>query len=136
MEKLGKNVFIFSFERTQDRLCVLRSGPWYFDKFFMVIEMMDAVVQPSDMQFHRASFWVHFFDLPLCCMNVAMARQLGNAVGTFENVDCDSMGRCWGSSLRVRIFLDISKPLRREIKLNIDGPIGGCWIPMQYEKLP
>lgn len=69
-------------------------------------------------------------------MNRLMASELGNALGFFEDVEHDEERYCWGSSLRVRVNLDISKPLRRGLKLNIAGPMGGNWIPIQYERLP
>lgn len=136
LEKLGKNLFLFSFDRVQDQIRVFRTGPWFFDKFLLVLERLDAMVKPSKMRFHKVAFWMHFFYLPLACMNPSMARRLGNVVGEFEFVDCNSEGQCWGSSLRVRVRIDISMPLQRGVKINIEGPIAGCWIPMQYEKLP
>lgn len=61
---------------------------------------------------------------------------MGNAAGTYEEVDCDIDGSCWGESLRVKIKIDVTKSIRRGIRINIDGPIGGCWIPMKYKRLP
>lgn len=61
VKKLGKNVLLFSFDRAQDRLHVFRLGPWYFDKFLLVLEMMDVMVQPAKMCFNKVAFWVPFF---------------------------------------------------------------------------
>lgn len=92
--------------------------------------------KPSHLNFYKVSFWIHFFDLHLECMNRLMAIRLGNVIGCFEDVHYNEEEYCWGSSLRVRVSLDISKPLRRGVKLNIAGPMGGSWIPLQYEGLP
>lgn len=82
------------------------------------------------------SFWTHFYDLPLPCMTKAMAMRLGNDVGVCEDVDCDADDLCWGESLRVKIKYDITIPIQRGIKINIDVPTGGCWILLTYESLP
>lgn len=136
VERLGQNVFLFTFTNVADRNRVVRSGPWFFDKFLLVLVMMGPMDKPSDLVFDSVSFWLHFYDLPMACMNATMAKKLGDAVGTFEDVDCNEDGLCWGASLRVRVRIDITKPLRRGIKINVDGPIGGCWIPIKFEKLP
>lgn len=101
MEKIGKNIFLFSFDRVHDRNRVFRSGSWYFDKFLLVLIMLDSMIKPSALQFDKVAFWTHFFDLPMACMNQSMAKRLGNAVGEFETVDGNDQGCCWGSSMRV-----------------------------------
>lgn len=50
------------------------------------------MAKPSEMHFNKVAFYVHFFDLPMASMNQSMVRRLGNAVGEFENVDCNSKG--------------------------------------------
>lgn len=65
-----------------------------------------------------------------------MAEKLGNAIGEFVEVDCDESGNCWGFSSKIRVITDITKPLRRGIKINIDGSMNGYWVPIRYERLP
>lgn len=54
----------------------------------------------------------------------------------FEEYDCGHRGHGWSENLRVRVTLDISRPLRRAIKVNIDGSLNGCWSQIKYERLP
>lgn len=68
-------------------------------------------------------------------MTKAMEIHLGNAIDSYSDVDYYENDCSWGFRLRVRILIDIIKPLRQGIKLNLDGPIGGCWVPIQYEQL-
>lgn len=136
VQSLGYNLFLFSFARALDRNKIYKSGPWTFDRTLVLINKPVALIPPSELDFTKLPIWVRFFDLPLGCITRDMAIRLGNALGGFEEADCDDLNPDWGSNLRVRVMLDISKPLRRGIKLNLDGPIGGAWIPIQYERLP
>lgn len=40
-----------------------------------------------------------------------------------------------GGSLRVRVSVDIQKPIRRGVKVNLEGSMRGVWIPIKYEWL-
>ncbi|XP_022132681.1 uncharacterized protein LOC111005481 [Momordica charantia] len=133
---IGFNIFLFNFNRSSDRNRILRMGPWTFDRALIIIDNPVSLTKPLDMDFRNVSLWVHFFDLSLACMNKTMATRLGNAIGLFEDVESNANNFCWGSCLRVRVRFDVMKPLHRGIKLNLDGPMGGCWIPIQYERLP
>lgn len=82
------------------------------------------------------AFWVHFYELPMELFNASMAARLRNAIGRFEEYDNDGRNFGWKKSMRVRVTLDITKPLRRCIKVNLDEPLGRCWTPIRYEKLP
>lgn len=65
-----------------------------------------------------------------------MARHLGEAVGRFLEVDCDQDNFCWGDSLRIKILVDISKPLHKGIWIDPGGNQGNTWIQIKYERLP
>lgn len=54
-------------------------------------------------------------DILLNFQNKFMARCLGDALSSFLDVDCDQDNFCWGESLKIKILVDISKPLRRGI---------------------
>lgn len=69
-------------------------------------------------------------------MNSTMAKRMGESIGSFEFIECNEDNFCWGGSLKVCVSIDILKPLRRGVKVNFDGPMGGCWIPIKYELLP
>lgn len=72
-------------------------------------------------------------NLPLACMGRDIGRKIGESVGTVETVDMDGDGIGWGKFLRVRIRLDLTKPLSRGRKLNIEGKV--VWVTFQYERL-
>ena len=71
-------------------------------------------------------------NLPLACIGRETGRMLGASVGTVQAVDTDANGVGWGEALRVKVLIDLYKPLAR--KLKIQGATK--WIPFQYERLP
>lgn len=105
VDRLGKNLFIFRFVNEEDRVHVVRQGPWTFEKFLMVLVFPIRGLKPSDHQFSSVAFWIHVFELPLDWFNQVMA-----AVGIFEDVDSRNGFLFWGASLRIQVRIDIDGP--------------------------
>ncbi|KAL0387734.1 UNVERIFIED_CONTAM: hypothetical protein Sradi_2655200 [Sesamum radiatum] len=60
---------------------------------------------------------------------------IGNKLGQLKEVDLDSNGEVWGSSIRIRVAIDTSKPLKRVLKLRTvlgDEHL----VTFTYERLP
>lgn len=64
-----------------------------------------------------------------------MVERIGNVVGVFEDVDSRNGFLFWGANLRIRVRIDLSRPLRRGIRIYPDGPLSGLWVPFRYERL-
>lgn len=67
-------------------------------------------------------------------MNRRTREKLGATIGKILMVDMDKGGSGWRKILRVKVFVDITKPLARGRFLNI-----GCkrfWISFKYKRLP
>lgn len=131
----GENLFVIQFHSRADKCRVLNSGPWSFDKGLLVLVAPGASDQLSDLCFTKVSFWVQIHNVPFKCLNRDMAMQLGNCLGKMERVDCEGQQNWVGAFLGVRVTIDITKPLRRGIKLRLSGD-KEVWCPIQYEKLP
>jgi hypothetical protein len=54
------------------------------------------------------------YNLPLACMNKAIGLWIGASMGEELKVEVDDDGVGWGEYLRVRIVLDLTKPLSWE----------------------
>lgn len=67
----------------------------------------------------KASFWIRFYDLPLMACNEYIGRLIGNLLGRFEEVDLIHGRVEWREYMRIRVDLDITRPLLRQRKLNI-----------------
>lgn len=136
VEKLGANLFLFSLRSEADQIRVLRQEPWLFDKFLLVLSRPIPMVKPTAMEFKFASFYVHFYELPMDLYTQSMVERLGNAIGQFQSYDNGGQGYGWKESLRVRVILDITRPLWRGIKVRLDEPLGSVWTSIKYEKFP
>jgi hypothetical protein len=66
-------------------------------------------------------------------MSKEVGFQIGTTMGVAEEVDTDVDGVEWGKYLRVRIKLDLTKPLARGRLINLLGK--KVMIAFQYEKL-
>jgi hypothetical protein len=73
-------------------------------------------------------------DMPLACMGREVGLKIGSTVGVVEEVDTDKDEIGWGEYLRVKIQIDLTKPLPRGRKLKYEGKSN--WIAFNYEKLP
>ena len=60
-------------------------------------------------------------NLPLACVNLTVGHQIGPSMEQVEEVDVDDGGMDWGEYLRVKITLDLQKPLMRGRMLKING---------------
>jgi hypothetical protein len=131
---LGENLFLIEFSNLQDKMRVLNGRPWEIEGCLFLVEDFDGSTSPTSYTFDKAAFWVRMINLPLGCMGQAIGRRIGETVGMVEVVDTDAKEVGWGESLRVKILLDLSKPLSRGRKINIMGKTE--WITFQYERLP
>ncbi|XP_059436900.1 uncharacterized protein LOC132169985 [Corylus avellana] len=131
---LGENVFILEFENEWDKARVLEGRPWIFEGNLFSVEEFDGQSSPSKIIFEQAAFWVRMFNLPLACMGKEVGQQIGATMWTMEEVDTDEEGVGWGKFLRVKIRIDLTKPLPRGRVINLLGK--QTLIAFQYEKLP
>lgn len=67
--------------------------------------------------------------------NTYIGREIGNSIGHTEEVDLEDEEIKWGEYMRVRVKLDISKPLLKKKKLAIEE-FELMWVSFSYEKLP
>lgn len=51
------------------------------------------------------------------CMSNEMATELGNVIGKVKEVKIDATGECFGQFLRLKISIDVTKPLKKIIEL-------------------
>jgi hypothetical protein len=130
---LGDNLFLIEFEHFWDKDLVLEGRPWVFEGNLFSVEEFNGTVAPSSLEFDKVLFWVRMFQLPLSCMSETMGVQLGRSVGQVVEVETEEDGVGWGEYLRVRIRVDLSKPLVRGRMLKLNGT--SIWIAFQYEKL-
>ncbi|KAL0387845.1 UNVERIFIED_CONTAM: hypothetical protein Sradi_2666300 [Sesamum radiatum] len=108
---------LFKFEHTLDRRRVLEGELWAFEKNLLILRSIEENDNPARVELTWTCFHVHDHDLPLSRMTKEIATFISNQLGIFRDVDLDRGGQGWGSYLHIRVGIDISKPLRRIMKL-------------------
>ena len=111
-------------------------GPWEFGGDLIIVVDFDASKRLKDLEFIYTPAWVRVFNLPLGMMNTATGMRIGNKVGKALMVDADTDGSAVGTYLRVKVRVDIRKPLLRGVMLEDEDEVKGGWCPFRYEFLP
>lgn len=61
------------------------------------------------------------------CIDFSIIREMGSRVGKVEDTRMDAQGECFGEFMRIRVLMNITKPLKKLIVLKQEGEEG---IPM------
>lgn len=130
---LGENIFLMDFEHHWDKARVQEGRPWVFAGQLFSGEDFDGLVPPTQMPFDSVAFWVRMYNLPLVCMGRDTGFKLGAVVGKVEEVDTNIDGVGWGEFLRVRVHVNVHKPLLRGMMLKMEDRT--LWIAFQYENI-
>jgi hypothetical protein len=133
-KELDDNIWLFEFKDIDDMRRVLAGRPWSFDRQILVLNEFDGTTPPSQMAFNHSPFWVQIHDMPLLCMTKGIGTKIGESMGCLMEVDLAGDGAGWGRCLRIRVEIDLSKPLERGRALKFEGK--SHWVPFKYEKLP
>ncbi|KAK6123351.1 hypothetical protein DH2020_042911 [Rehmannia glutinosa] len=131
---LHDNTVLFSFGDPVDKKKVQLGAPWLLDNYLMPLEEAKSDMVISNFEFKKSPFWIQLHNIPLGLMTTQFASIAGNSIGQFIDVDCDASGSAIGKFLRIRVEMDISKPLRRI--LQVDYQSHKITVVLKYERLP
>ena len=121
IEAVSDNVFTFQFKDEGDRQRVLSGSPWSFDDALIVMEIPVGKGSIETMEFRYADFWIQIHQVPLLCMSRDIGFFLGEMIGDVIEVDSGLSGVCSGNFLRIRVRIDITRALKRCLRLDILG---------------
>jgi hypothetical protein len=120
-KELKDNMWLVEFSDDGDKRRVLEARPWSFDRQILVLNEFDGITPPSQLDFSHSPFWVQVHDMPLLCMNKNVGTKIGNSLGELQKVDVVGNRLGWVSYLRLRVSLDITKPLDHGRALKFAG---------------
>lgn len=123
------------FGEKSDKIRVLKDGPRNFDRSIILVKEFAGELQEKNVYMKEPSFWVHVHDLPMMARNVYIGRLIGDSLGRFDDVDLVDRKVEWDEFMRIRVSIDITKPLVHKKRLNIGLPVP-AWINFTYERLP
>lgn len=135
IQDMGNNRFFFEFDNEYDLERVLEHEPWTYDKHLVIMERVVDNIPISAIPFRFVSFWIQIHNLPVHCMTSEVRDSIGSSVGSLLNTTESEEDGNRGSYLRVRVRVDITKPLSRVRKIWLEGKVIG-WAALKYERLP
>jgi hypothetical protein len=133
-KELEDNIWLLEFSSEADKKRVLEGCPWLFDRNILVLREVEESTPPAQIDFSLSPCWIQVRDIPLICMNKEVGSKIGGTLGKVEEVDISGEGPGRGSSLRIKVQIDITKPLERGRALWLNGKM--VWVNFRYEKLP
>ena len=131
---MGDNILLFEFELETNIEKVLQGEPWVFDRHLVALQQFDGSMPVQELSFDKANFWVQIHNLPFSLMTVEAAVNLGESLGVVAKPK-DIAEMRGGNFMRVRVAVDVTKPLCRGRMITWDHGIEG-WMPFMYERLP
>ncbi|KAL5770359.1 hypothetical protein ACOSP7_014513 [Xanthoceras sorbifolium] len=87
------------------------------------------------MKFQKAEFWIQIYNITLMCMTKKVAIQLAENIGEMVEVPLEPKD-CWGKYLRVKVRIDVSKPLKRGLRVWLSDFKMMVTVLLRYERLP
>lgn len=111
--KIGTNLFLIEFQKASDMAKVKQGRPWMFDHNLICLEDYNGLVAPTEMGFDKEPIWVQLHNIPLGGMTMNVGKNIGELAGKVLEIDVDNEGVGWGPYLRVKISINITKPLMR-----------------------
>lgn len=117
VKDLDQGLFLFQFYRKEDMQWVLKGGPWSFDNAMVALEKVEKGQNPASVKPCFLNIWIQLYNLPVGYMVETVGKQLGNFFGEFLEYDTKNSTPIWRECMRVRIRLDVRKPIKRKKKI-------------------
>ncbi|TXG53061.1 hypothetical protein EZV62_022230 [Acer yangbiense] len=135
VESVGVNIFMFHCNNQEERNRIWQRGPWYFDKSLIVLEKPEGMGNISQLRFDKVKLWIQIHDVPIICMNRRTAKWMAEQIGCVIDLPTETKD-CWGKFLKVKVKIDISKPLKRWLRSKLDKSDNIMMVSLKYERLP
>ncbi|KAM0928754.1 hypothetical protein ACQ4PT_001970 [Festuca glaucescens] len=135
-KSMGANIFMITFLQASGKRKALDNGPWKFNNDLVVVVDFDPDKTLEEYVFNTTPIWVRVLKLPLGRMERATGEMIGDKVGEYIDVDVGEDGFAVGEYLRVKVKLDITKPLMRGMMFQVGDDGRSRWCPFEYEYLP
>lgn len=81
------------------------------DSALLVLVEADSLLHPASIPLWVHEFWVQVKRLPLTYMTRHIGQFIGNQIGVHVLIDQSHKDDIFGSILRIKVELDITKPL-------------------------
>ncbi|TXG51627.1 hypothetical protein EZV62_024151 [Acer yangbiense] len=101
----------------------------------MVLEKPEGMGNISQLKFNKVELWIQIHDVPIIGMNRRSAKWMAEQIGRVIEIPIESKD-CWGKFIKVKVQIDITKPLKRWLRLKLDKSDVIVMVSLKYERLP
>ena len=131
---LGNNKALIVFTNEIDMNRILLQSPWSFDKYLMVLHRVGENECVNVVCCDKAYFLVQISNLPSRHMKKENGALTRSTLGEVISVDALESGQAWGTCVRVRVKIDITKPLCWGRMVQLIGS-NRRWVSFEYKHL-
>lgn len=135
IKEVDINLYLFQFYHMVDMKRVIEGSPWSFNRKALVIARMKEGDIPRAVRLNSMDLWVQIHDLRTGFMTEKVVKEVGNYIGNFVMSCPSNFTGVWRDYLRVRVAIDLAKPLKRRMKIRRAGN-DWFWIVFKYENVP
>ncbi|KAF4369386.1 hypothetical protein G4B88_023790 [Cannabis sativa] len=106
-------LFLAHFGCDGDRRRVIENQPWHFDHCLMVFANPEGfdLLRPEQLRF--VPFWMQIHYIPFGFRSPSLAKMVADDIGDLIEIHKNTLLEISSPFLRIRVLLDISKPIRR-----------------------
>ena len=112
MQRARDHVLLFVFDNKEEVEKILNNATWSFDKHLVMTQWYDRQVPIRALNFDKIRVWVQVHVISVRFLNRKVVEDLCDVVGSVCRLD-DINEMDGGSFMRVRVLIDINKPLCR-----------------------
>lgn len=106
---------------------IMEKGPWSFNNRLLVMNILKRGDSLASLYFSMTDFFVHVANAPYDQFSIATASSIASLIGLVKDIDVN------GPSLWFRVSIDVTKPLRRVLKMAVEDVVK--FLLLQYECL-
>ncbi|KAK4416676.1 hypothetical protein Salat_2493100 [Sesamum alatum] len=131
--RMGPDRFLLTFQHRMDKRHILEGGPWNFENYLIIFGDIGPNDDPAimDLNFYDFTVWIHGFSPAQ--FTLTLGRLIGGKVGIVKDV-FPLNGMSPSPALKVRLSLDVRKPLLRGTKIrSVEGK--EMTVTFSYERL-
>lgn len=118
---IGGQRYSFVFYHPLDMQKVLDGGPWTFEQSLLITHLLQEGEDPQHVLLNYMDIWVQLYEIPSGCFSEKIIQGIGNYVGKLVKADPVNLNGMWKAYARVRVTMDVTKPLKRKMKLKREG---------------
>lgn len=135
MKELESNLYLFQFYHELDVKRVMEGCPWSFTRRDLVMSRMKEGQTPRSVDLNFMDLWIQVYDLKPGFMSETVLKSVGNYIRSFVQSCPNNFTGVWREYMRIRVTINLSSPLKRRMKLKMQGN-EWFWINFKYENVP